>query len=211
MRVGPSGGAGVALWLVLVALVGWFGFRLARRAWLRGDTVTEVAAVGLLACLLSPVAWIHHFHWIVVAILAIPRGRPTAGSPAAGGGAGDHGVVRLPAAVVGDQLDRARLAAHPRGPDFAECRPWLALWCLGSAREPGQADAVAGGCAGQVNWASRANRQNTDGPGIADAAGGGPSATTGGSGRQRRQGRSNAARGPGDPVDVPAYRSGRRT
>lgn len=71
MRVGPSGGAGVALWLVLVALVGWFGFRLARRAWLRGDTVTEVAAVGLLACLLSPVAWIHHFHWIVVAILAI--------------------------------------------------------------------------------------------------------------------------------------------
>lgn len=71
MRVGPSGAAGLVLWLVLIAAVAWFGFQLARRAWLRGDTITEVAAVGLLACLLSPVAWIHHFHWIVVAILAI--------------------------------------------------------------------------------------------------------------------------------------------
>ena len=28
-------------------------------------------AVGLMACLLSPVAWIHHFHWVVVVIFAL--------------------------------------------------------------------------------------------------------------------------------------------
>ena len=57
--------------VVLAVLVGWAGFGLARRAWQRQDSITEVAAVGLMACLLSPVAWIHHFHWIVVVILAL--------------------------------------------------------------------------------------------------------------------------------------------
>lgn len=71
MRLGPGGTPGVVLWLVFVALVAWAGFGLARRAWQRQDSITEVAAVGLMACLLSPVAWIHHFHWIVVVILAL--------------------------------------------------------------------------------------------------------------------------------------------
>ncbi len=39
--------------------------------YLAGDTIGEVAAVGLMACLLSPVAWIHHFHWVVVVIFAL--------------------------------------------------------------------------------------------------------------------------------------------
>ena len=71
LRIGPDGVAGTVLWLLLVLLVGWYGFRLARRAYRRGESVTEVAVVGLLACLLSPVAWIHHFHWVVVAVLAV--------------------------------------------------------------------------------------------------------------------------------------------
>ncbi|MEI2776603.1 MAG: glycosyltransferase 87 family protein [Tetrasphaera sp.] len=71
LRLGPQGLPGTLLWLVLVAGVGWFGFRLAKRAYAAGDSIAEVATVGLLACLLSPVAWIHHFHWIVVVILAI--------------------------------------------------------------------------------------------------------------------------------------------
>ncbi len=71
MRLGPQGFAGSLLWLVLVLLVGFAGFRIARRAYAVGDSITEVGAVGLMACLLSPVAWIHHFHWIVVVILAI--------------------------------------------------------------------------------------------------------------------------------------------
>lgn len=71
LRIGPSGMAGTVIWLVLVAVVGWIGFGLARRFWLRGDSIAEVATIGLLACLLSPVAWIHHYHWIVVVIFAL--------------------------------------------------------------------------------------------------------------------------------------------
>ena len=71
LRIGPSGLAGTAIWLVLVAVVGYIGFRLARRFYLAGDSIGEVAAVGLMAVLLSPVAWIHHLHWIVVVIFAV--------------------------------------------------------------------------------------------------------------------------------------------
>ncbi len=85
LRVGPDGFVGTAIWLVLVAVVGVFGFRLARRMWLRDDSIGEVAVVGLLACLLSPVAWIHHFHWIVVVVFALLGARHWEGSGSAGG------------------------------------------------------------------------------------------------------------------------------
>jgi alpha-1,2-mannosyltransferase len=71
LRLGPDGLPGDALWLVLVAVVGFVGFRLARRAHLAGDSISEVAAIGLMAVLLSPVAWIHHLHWMVVVIFAV--------------------------------------------------------------------------------------------------------------------------------------------
>ena len=71
LRLGPDGLAGDALWLVLLAVVGYVGFQLARRAFLAGDSISEVAAVGLMAVLLSPVAWIHHLHWMVVVIFAL--------------------------------------------------------------------------------------------------------------------------------------------
>lgn len=76
LRVGPEGTVGTAIWLVLVVVVGVFGYRLARQLWLRGDSIGEVAVVGLLACLLSPVAWIHHFHWIVVVVFALLGAQP---------------------------------------------------------------------------------------------------------------------------------------
>ncbi|KGN39687.1 hypothetical protein N801_16075 [Knoellia aerolata DSM 18566] len=76
LRVGPEGFVGTAIWLVLVAVVGVFGYRLAREMWRRGDSIAEVAVVGLLACLLSPVAWIHHFHWVVVVVLALLGAQP---------------------------------------------------------------------------------------------------------------------------------------
>lgn len=76
LRVGPEGVAGTAIWLALVAVVGVVGFRLARQLWLRDDSIGEVAVVGLLACLLSPVAWIHHFHWIVVVVFALLGAQP---------------------------------------------------------------------------------------------------------------------------------------
>jgi alpha-1,2-mannosyltransferase len=71
LRVGPEGLPGTVLWLACVAVVAWFGFRLARRAYLAGDSISEVAAVGLMAVLLSPVAWIHHLHWMVVVVFAV--------------------------------------------------------------------------------------------------------------------------------------------
>jgi alpha-1,2-mannosyltransferase len=49
--------------LVVVAVV---GYRRARTLSERGDEVAGVAVVGLLAVLLSPVAWIHHLAWIVL-------------------------------------------------------------------------------------------------------------------------------------------------
>ncbi len=59
------------LWLALVAVVAWYGFRHARRALLRGDRMTAVALTGLMAVLISPVAWIHHLAWLVVVLAAL--------------------------------------------------------------------------------------------------------------------------------------------
>jgi alpha-1,2-mannosyltransferase len=66
LRIGPEGAAGTALWLACVVVVAVAGYAVARRAYRAGDPVTEVAAMGLMAVLLSPVAWIHHFAWVVV-------------------------------------------------------------------------------------------------------------------------------------------------
>ena len=71
LRVGPAGLPGDVLWIALIAIVGVVGFALARRAYRLGDSISEVAAVGLMAVLLSPVAWIHHLHWMVVVVFAI--------------------------------------------------------------------------------------------------------------------------------------------
>ncbi|WP_378785879.1 glycosyltransferase 87 family protein [Nonomuraea fastidiosa] len=59
------------LWVLIVAGVGWYGFRGARDAYRAGDHMTAVALVGLMAVLLSPVAWIHHLAWVVVVLAAI--------------------------------------------------------------------------------------------------------------------------------------------
>ncbi|GHH65176.1 membrane protein [Streptosporangium violaceochromogenes] len=59
------------LWPPAVAAVGWYGFRHARRALLDGHAVTAAALAGLMAVLLSPVAWIHHLAWVVVVLGAL--------------------------------------------------------------------------------------------------------------------------------------------
>ncbi|MGJ6965223.1 glycosyltransferase 87 family protein [Streptosporangium sp. G11] len=59
------------LWVALVAVVAWYGFRYARRALLDGHLVAGAALVGLMAVLLSPVAWIHHLAWVVVVLGAL--------------------------------------------------------------------------------------------------------------------------------------------
>ncbi|HEY0541987.1 MAG TPA: glycosyltransferase 87 family protein [Actinoallomurus sp.] len=59
------------LWLACVAVVAYFGFRAARAAWRDGDEIRGIAITGLIAVLVSPVAWIHHLAWLVVVFGAI--------------------------------------------------------------------------------------------------------------------------------------------
>jgi alpha-1,2-mannosyltransferase len=56
------------VWLPLALVVGVGGFLAARACWRRGNEVAGIAITGLLGALLSPVAWIHHLCWVVVAI-----------------------------------------------------------------------------------------------------------------------------------------------
>ncbi|MCX9191945.1 hypothetical protein C3Y87_11055 [Carbonactinospora thermoautotrophica] len=53
------------LWLALCALIGFLAYRYAVRCSRIGHELGACAIVGLLAVLLSPVAWIHHLAWIV--------------------------------------------------------------------------------------------------------------------------------------------------
>ncbi|MGG5260767.1 glycosyltransferase 87 family protein [Phycicoccus avicenniae] len=76
LRLGPEGLPGTLLWLVVVAGIAWFGFRLAAQQYRAGDPVGELAVVGIVACLVSPVSWVHHYHWVVVVILALLGTQP---------------------------------------------------------------------------------------------------------------------------------------
>lgn len=71
LRLYLPGWLTTVLWLAAVAAIGWYGFRRARRAYLDGDVTTAVALTGLMAVLLSPVAWIHHIAWVVVVLAAL--------------------------------------------------------------------------------------------------------------------------------------------
>lgn len=76
LRHGVGEPTDTVIWLALVAVVAVAGYALARRCWQRHDTVAEVAVVGLIAVLVSPVSWIHHYHWMVVVILALASPLP---------------------------------------------------------------------------------------------------------------------------------------
>jgi alpha-1,2-mannosyltransferase len=72
LRLGPSQGPLLTLtWLVLVLVVGAGGYWLAARLHRLGEPVGAVAAVGMLAVLLSPVSWVHHLHWGILVIAAL--------------------------------------------------------------------------------------------------------------------------------------------
>ena len=68
LRSGLPGHLISVVWLIATAAVAVGGFAAARACWQRGDDTAGVAIVGLLAALLSPVGWIHHLCWVVVAI-----------------------------------------------------------------------------------------------------------------------------------------------
>jgi alpha-1,2-mannosyltransferase len=66
LRTPLPGVAQTALLVICLVVVAVVGYRRARTLSERGDEVAGVAVVGLLAVLLSPVAWIHHLAWIVL-------------------------------------------------------------------------------------------------------------------------------------------------
>jgi alpha-1,2-mannosyltransferase len=68
LRVFSPAAAPPAVWLTVALIVGLAGFWIARRVQRGGHELAGIAVTGLLAALLSPVAWIHHFCWIVLAL-----------------------------------------------------------------------------------------------------------------------------------------------
>ncbi len=71
LRLYLSDGATTALWGVLALAAAVAGFALARALFRRGNLVGEVAACGLVALLVSPVSWLHHYLWGVVVLGAL--------------------------------------------------------------------------------------------------------------------------------------------
>ena len=64
------------LWLLLATTLAGIGFRAALYAHRAGNELAAITIVGLLSCLLSPVAWIHHLAWIpLVLALIVGDGR----------------------------------------------------------------------------------------------------------------------------------------
>jgi len=72
MRIGPSSDrAQSLLWLLGVLVVGVLGYALSARLDRLDEPVAVVAAVGMVAVLVSPVSWIHHWHWGVAVVGAL--------------------------------------------------------------------------------------------------------------------------------------------
>lgn len=55
-------------WLAVALVVAVAGFAAARAVQRRGQELGGVAITGLLAALLSPVAWIHHLCWVIIVL-----------------------------------------------------------------------------------------------------------------------------------------------
>jgi alpha-1,2-mannosyltransferase len=134
------------LWLVVAAIVAVYGFRAARRAAAEGHEIAGVAITGLLAVLLSPVAWIHHLSCVVVAL----------------------------GAIAGDGRDRKRLlAALGTAIFFTLTIPWWGVSLLAVKGVPKLAGrAVQGGFGlgavaliGVIRWAVRRTGPPVEEPG----------------------------------------------
>jgi len=70
------------LWALLAAGVAVLGLWRAVRVYRRGDDLTAVTLVGLTACLVSPISWVHHLYWVVPAVVLLAD--VAAGTPVLG-------------------------------------------------------------------------------------------------------------------------------
>jgi alpha-1,2-mannosyltransferase len=71
LRAVHDGRVGTALWVASAVVVAIIGFRRVMIAARADDQLTAIALTGLLAVLLSPVSWIHHLCWLLLAFGAI--------------------------------------------------------------------------------------------------------------------------------------------
>jgi alpha-1,2-mannosyltransferase len=70
------------LWVLLAAGIAVLGLWRAVRVYRRGDDLAAVTLVGLTACLVSPISWVHHLYWVVPAVVVLAD--VAAGTPASG-------------------------------------------------------------------------------------------------------------------------------
>lgn len=72
MRIGPASETAQSLvWFVAVSAAAAFGLWLSTRLHGLGEEVAVVGAVGMTAVLISPVSWIHHWHWGIAVVGAL--------------------------------------------------------------------------------------------------------------------------------------------
>jgi alpha-1,2-mannosyltransferase len=118
--------APTAVWLAVALVVAAVGLAAARSCWTSGDDMAGIAITGLLAALLSPVAWIQHYCWLVVVLgVLIGDGRSwrrvcaaaaagtlfaTTSLPTWAQGWLKHGFPVLPGRLLEDTLGFAALA-----------------------------------------------------------------------------------------------------
>jgi alpha-1,2-mannosyltransferase len=157
--------APTAIWLAVALAVAAVGLVAARSCWIRGDDMAGIAITGLLAALLSPIAWIQHYCWLVVVLgVLIGDGRSwrrisaaaaastlfaTTSVPTWAQGWLKHGFPVVPGRLLEDTLGLAALAliliiylSHQR------FRSDVAGAAVGAAKlgEPGCALDRSGGC-----------------------------------------------------------------
>jgi alpha-1,2-mannosyltransferase len=71
------------LWAVLAGGVAVLGLWRGVRAYRFGDDLAAVTLVGLTACLVSPISWIHHLYWVIpaaVLLVDVAAGTPVLGT-----------------------------------------------------------------------------------------------------------------------------------
>ncbi|HEX7353872.1 MAG TPA: glycosyltransferase 87 family protein [Mycobacteriales bacterium] len=75
LRTALHGRTGDAVWIVLCVVVLAAGLYATTRAHRDGDELLFIVVGGLLSCLLSPVAWIHHYVWVYALMAWLLRER----------------------------------------------------------------------------------------------------------------------------------------